>query len=250
MLNIIKKYQVLFITLLVISSCVSKSEEESELNIYKPPVTDAIVNNNNNNNNISQIKGTYLALGDSYTIGQSVTADMSFPYILVDKLNKQKIAFEPPKVIARTGWTTNSLKNAISKENIEENFDLVTLLIGVNNQFQGGSIDVFRTEFTELLEMAILFAGNNPKNVIVISIPDWGASPYALNFDRSNISQEINSFNAVKKQITLGKQVIFVNVTDITRQVQGNDVYFASDRLHFSGLMHLLWVDEILKFNF
>jgi len=189
---------------------------------------------------------TYLALGDSYTIGQSVPENDRFPVLLVNDLNTKDYNFKAPRIIARTGWTTGELKNAILQENISEKYDLVTLLIGVNNQYRGNSIDVFRTEFIELLNMAISFAGNNTKNVIVVSIPDWAVSPYASSRDTSKISKEIDLFNAVKKEETLKMNIKFVDITPISRQAFNKPEYFASDGLHFSGAMHQLWVDEIM----
>lgn len=237
-----KQYIFLTTVLFILVSCAKEEENYSiDINTVQDPI---IIDTT------SQAESTYLALGDSYTIGQSVSIEDRFPSILVTELNNLDNSFMPPKVIARTGWTTQNLKNAIMEENIQQNFDIVSLLIGVNNQYQGKSVAEFRTEFTELLEMAIVFANNNPKNVVVLSIPDWSASPYGQNFNQENIGQEINDFNSVKKEITLNKKVSFIYITELTRQAEGNDSYFASDGLHFSGLMHQLWVDEILKFKF
>jgi len=189
----------------------------------------------------------YLALGDSYTIGQSVLEKDRFPVQLVNELNEKNYNFNTPKIIAQTGWTTGELKDAILKADIKKNYDLVTLLIGVNNQYRGNSIDNFRVEFAELLNMSIQYAGYNTNNVIVISIPDWGVSPYAENRDRNKISQEIDAFNAVKKEETLKRNISFVDITAISRQALNKPEYFAADGLHFSGSMHKLWVDEIIK---
>lgn len=190
---------------------------------------------------------TYLALGDSYTIGESVLEKERFPVILVDTLNKLNFNYKPPKIVAKTGWTTDELKAAIVAENIQERFNLVTLLIGVNNQYRGRNIDEFRTQFVELLNMAIEFGGNNPKNVIVVSIPDWSVSPFASSRNREQIALEIDAFNAVKQEETLKKGVKFVNITPISRTALNNAEMIASDGLHFSGKMHKLWVNEILK---
>ncbi len=236
-----KRPIILIAALFLIFSC---TQEEEEIYIIKS------IQDSTPSNNSSQTESTYLALGDSYTIGQSVLAEDSFPFILVNDLNNTGNSFTAPKVIARTGWTTKNLKTAIFDENIQQNYDLVSLLIGVNNQYQGGSVAEFRTEYTELLEMAIMFANNNPSNVIVLSIPDWSISPFGQNSDQVIIGQEIDDYNAVKKEITLNKQVSFIEITEITRQAEGNEAYFASDQLHFSGLMHQLWVDEILKYKF
>lgn len=189
----------------------------------------------------------YLALGDSYTIGESVQEKDRFPVQLVNELNAKNYNFNVPLIIAQTGWTTGELKDAILKENISEKYDLVTLLIGVNNQYRGKSVDEFRLEFAELLNMAISFAGNNAQNIIVVSIPDWAVSPFAKNRDRTKISEEIDLFNAVKKEETLKRNISFVDITAISRQALNKPEYFANDGLHFSGSMHKLWVDEIIK---
>jgi len=230
--------KIILILFLAIISCNEKSNKtdffEAEI---EPPIEMEPENNTPKN---------YLALGDSYTIGQSVPENDRFPVLLINDLNAKNYNFNAPRIIARTGWTTGELKNAILQENISEKYDLVTLLIGVNNQYRGNSIDVFRTEFIELLNMAISFAGNNTKNVIVVSIPDWAVSPYASSRDTSKISKEIDLFNAVKKEETLKMNIRFVDITPISRQALNKSEYFASDGLHFSGEMHQLWVDEIM----
>jgi lysophospholipase L1-like esterase len=190
---------------------------------------------------------TYLALGDSYTIGQSVPEEDRFPEILVRKLKDMGIPYEGPRIIAKTGWTTDELAAAIEKENIQDTFELVTLLIGVNNQYRGRDVENFRTEFIDLLEQSIAFAGGKKENVIVVSIPDWGVSPFAEGRDREKIAQEIDLFNSVKKEETLKKEVKFVDITAISRTAQGNADLFALDGLHFSGLMHEKWVDQIIE---
>lgn len=202
-------------------------------------------NDDTNSNSTNELN--YLALGDSYTIGQGVELNESFPVQLVSQLNNLGYNYLQPTIIARTGWTTEQLLNAIDTENIQNKFDLVTLLIGVNNQFQNRSITEFRTQFIELLNKAIELADNNPNNVIVISIPDWSVSPFGSNYDQEKISDEINQFNSVKKTETEIKEVLFINITDISRLAQNNSNYIANDQLHFSGLMHERWVNEIIS---
>lgn len=192
-------------------------------------------------------KKTYLALGDSYTIGESVSPSERFPEILVKRLQEQDIAYDTPKIIARTGWTTGELIEAIKAENVQGNFNLVTLLIGVNNQYRGLSVEDYRKELKELLQTALAFASYNAGNVRVISIPDWGVSPFAEGRDLQQISREINAFNAVKKEETQKLNIPFVNITEITRSALNQEQYFALDGLHFSKEMHELWVNEILK---
>lgn len=241
------KFKVILIVFFAIFySC---GEKNTKQDIFETDKDMDTINTDENDETVGEesTKKNYLALGDSYTIGQSIPESDRFPVQLVNDLNKKNYNFNPPKIIAKTGWTTGELKNAILQENISENYDLVTLLIGVNNQYRGNSIDVFRTEFIELLNMAITFAGNNSENVIVVSIPDWAVSPFAENRDRAKISEEINLFNAVKEEETLRKNIKFVNITTISRQALNKPNYFASDGLHFSGAMHQLWVDKIIK---
>ena len=195
-----------------------------------------------------QIKSkSYLALGDSYTIGESVPVSDRFPVILVNDLNGKGYNFQEPKIVAKTGWTTDELKTAILKENLSENYDLVTLLIGVNNQYRGRDVENFRLEFADLLQMAIGFANDQPEKVVVVSIPDWGVSPFASGRDQEKIAEEIDLYNKVKKEETLKRNVTFVDITVISRSGLGIPDYFAKDGLHFSGKMHQLWVNEIMS---
>ena len=240
-LNNIIKY--LFFVLLLISCEKDKIIEQET--IYENPIAEEPIK-------FTEANKKYLALGDSYTVGQSVLPENSFPYILVTELSKKGIFFDKPRVIAQTGWTTTNLSIAIQQQTIENNYDLVTLLIGVNNQYQGKSIEGYRKEYVDLLKQAINLANSTPNNVVVLSIPDWGVSPYAINFnfDVNKISSEIDAFNKIKEEETLKLGVQFVNITDICRLAKGYKLYFADDELHFSGSMHLLWVYEILKFKF
>lgn len=194
-----------------------------------------------------KLNQSYLALGDSYTIGESVPVSDRFPVILVQKLKERDILFETPNIVAKTGWTTGELINAIEEANIQRNFDLVTLLIGVNNQYRGLSVEDYRIELRDLLRKAVVFAANKPENVRVVSIPDWGVSPFASGRDRNLIAQEIDAFNAVKKEETGAMNIKFIDITEISRTALNREQYFASDGLHFSGVMHGLWVEEILK---
>lgn len=223
--------------------------EEYPIVIIPEVVTDDLSTNNSDDlstNNPDDLL-TYLALGDSYTIGQSVEEKDRWPNQLVVQLEPKNYFFEIPVIIARTGWTTDELDAAITNENISETYDLVTLLIGVNNQFRGRSLEEFRIQFSELLSRAILLANNNPQNVIVVSIPDWGVSPYASNYDREKISNEIDAFNRVKKEETVKRQSKFVDITEISRLALNNGDYIASDGLHFSGEMYDKWVQEIIR---
>ncbi|MDF3078904.1 MAG: hydrolase family protein [Sphingobacteriaceae bacterium] len=187
----------------------------------------------------------YLALGDSYTIGEAVNPAESFPFQLASFLSKQGIAVEP-KIIARTGWTTNELISAIKAENISKKFDLVTLLIGVNNQYRGYSKEVYRKEFVELLNTAVTFAGGNKTRVFVISIPDWGATPFATGQDRAKIAAEIDQFNAINKEEATKAGVSYTDITPQSRTALSDVSLVASDGLHPSGKMYLYWAEQLL----
>ncbi len=188
-----------------------------------------------------------LSLGDSYTIGQSVCNTCKFPEQLKDSiLNTIENSTVSLTVLATTGWTTTNLKNAIAieQENLDKNQDLVTLLIGVNNQYQRKPFSIFETEFPELVSSAIMHAGGDKKNVIVISIPDYAFTPFG-NGDES-ISQDIDTYNNFIKTYCESISVSFVNITDITRLGLENTALVASDALHPSELAYSRFVERIL----
>lgn len=189
---------------------------------------------------------TYLALGDSYTIGQSVAVDERWPEQLVDSLLARDINIARPQIIARTGWTTGELQSAINNETPQGPFDLVSLLIGVNNQYRGYSIDTYRQEFKALLQQAITFADGRTDHVIVLSIPDWGVTPFAAGRDREQIAAQINAFNAVKQEESQNVGVNYVNITPVSRLAQSDRDLLASDGLHPSGKMYGEWVKLVL----
>ena len=185
---------------------------------------------------------TYLALGDSYTIGQSVNESERFPAQAVSLLRKDTINFNAPEYIAVTGWTTRNLLNAIaSTPPSKSTYDFVTLLIGVNNQYQGRSQTEYAAEFTELLNKAIEFAGNKPQRVAVLSIPDWGVTPFANGRDRNEIANQIDAFNAINKQITLNKAVRYIDITPSSRMAATDASLVAGDGLHPSGKEYQKW---------
>ena len=192
---------------------------------------------------------SYLALGDSYTIGEAVEANESFPYHLVEVLKARDLDFAVPKIIAKTGWTTDELRHAIQQAQIADTYDLVTLLIGVNNQYRGYSQDTYRKEFAELLEMAIGFAGGNKANVYVVSIPDWGVTEFAKQSGRDlkGISNEIDSFNEINRQEAEAKQITYVDITPGSRQALKKQTLIASDGLHPSGKMYAEWAQQVAE---
>ncbi len=194
----------------------------------------------------------YLALGDSYTIGESVSQAQSFPYLLVSKLNAKGKNFASPKVIARTGWTTNDLQKAVVAADITGKYDFVSLLIGVNNQYQGLSKTTYRSQFKDLLNRAIIYSGGKPNHVAVISIPDWGQTPFGKKSgrDRQKITEDIAAFNAINKAEASARGVIYTDITAISNKVTSDPTLVAKDGLHYSGKMHALWVDAIIaSFN-
>lgn len=191
---------------------------------------------------------TYLALGDSYTIGEAVKQTESFPYQLQSLLKTQGINVTDPKIIAVTGWTTDELQAAIKKENLTATYSFVTLLIGVNNQYRGYPINTYKKEFTELLQTAIAFAGGNKNKVFVVSIPDWGATPFGQNSGRNpqTIASEIDSFNTANQEITLSAGVNYTNITPASRNAAVDLSLVASDGLHPSAKMYTQWATALL----
>jgi acyl-CoA thioesterase I len=188
----------------------------------------------------------YLALGDSYTIGESVAAAERWPNQLVQRLREQNIQLEEPRIIAETGWTTGKLLSAIAREAIKEPYDLVSLLVGVNNQYRGHDLDIFRQEFAELVQKAIYFARKKPEGVFVLSIPDYGVTPFSVNQDRAKIAEGIDTYNALKQEICKRLDVRFYDITAISREAATDSSLLAEDELHPSGLMYSRWVAQIL----
>jgi lysophospholipase L1-like esterase len=189
---------------------------------------------------------TYLALGDSYTIGESVDSTRRWPAQLVDELGKSGLKCQDPDLVAKTGWTTFELRSQIAEEVLEERYDLVTLLIGVNNQYRGLDTGDYRTEFRELLDLAIVFAGQQAGKVIVVSIPDYSVTPFASHMDREKIAREIDEFNAINLSETNKTGAAYVDVTAISRLAENDSTLLADDGLHPSGKMYGLWVGKIL----
>jgi lysophospholipase L1-like esterase len=189
---------------------------------------------------------TYLALGDSYTIGESVEPSESFPHQFANQLKAQGLKVTVPKIIAKTGWTTDELQTAIKAENLTRHFDFVTLLIGVNNQYRGYSKVTYRKEFKELLQTAVDFAAGNKKRVFVISIPDWGVTPFGLASGKSikDIANDIDAFNAINKEETLAMDVSYTDITPGSRNAATDLSLVAKDGLHYSEKMHLQWASS------
>ncbi len=189
---------------------------------------------------------SYLALGDSYTIGESVPAAANFPNQLADSLAKTGKECGSPLIIARTGWRTDQLMDAIQSAHLKNEYDLVTLLIGVNNEFQGRSLEEYERDFTLLCKKAIELARNEKKNVYIISIPDYGYTPYGQP-NQEKISKRIDLFNASNKRISDSLKLNYVNITPISRRGLSEPDLVADDGLHPGAKMYSLWVKKILE---
>jgi lysophospholipase L1-like esterase len=188
----------------------------------------------------------YLALGDSYTIGESVLPAERWPVQLAELLRQKGKEVDPPTIIATTGWRTDNLKNAISIAKLEEDYDLVSLLIGVNNQYQGKPLDQYKIEFEELLKTAVRLAKGNKANVFVVSIPDYGFTPFGKP-KQEKITRELDQFNAVNKEIASQYGIRYFNITEISRKGLEDPSLVAADGLHPSGKMYKQWVDLIVR---
>ncbi len=196
-------------------------------------------------NSTAQKQRSFLALGDSYTIGESVPIYESFPYQTVQLLRTKGMGVHAAEIIAKTGWTTDELMAGIEKTTFEQSYDIVSLLIGVNNQYRGKDPAVYEKEFEKLLNKAIAFAGGNKKHVFVLSIPDWGATPFAANRDRTKIGKEIDQFNTINRKITENAGIVYLSITEGSREATSNALLVAKDGLHPSGLEYGRWAKKL-----
>ena len=190
----------------------------------------------------------YLALGDSYTIGEKVDPGVRWPVLLADALRARGVALAPPAIIAETGWTTDELDEAITRADLAGPFDFVSLLIGVNDQYRERSVEAYRAGFLDLLGRAIGFAGGDPGRMLVLSIPDWGVTPFAEDDTRSpgQIAAEIEAYNAAARAEATREGAHFVDITPVSRTAAGDPSLTAEDGLHPSGAMYALWTDLAL----
>jgi len=193
----------------------------------------------------------YLALGDSYTIGESVEIAERWPNQLAELIKLSPQFGESGRgveisVVARTGWTTQELWAGIQVKKLDPPYNLVSLLIGVNNQYRGCDIDEYREQFVFLLGKSIEYASGDPKHVIVLSIPDWGVTPFAQGRDGQQVAKEIDAFNAVNKQETEKAGAHYFDITPISRAAVNNPALIASDGLHPSGKMYAEWAQLVL----
>jgi lysophospholipase L1-like esterase len=188
---------------------------------------------------VQEDRATFLALGDSYTIGEGVEASQRWPEKVAAALH-----LASPQIIAKTGWTTDELEAAILAASTRGRFALVTLLIGVNDQYRGRDVASYRDRFTVLLGRAVAFAGGDAQRVIVVSIPDWGVTPFAEGRDRSNIAREIDAFNSANRDEAGKANARYADITPLSRQ---HPSMVTTDGLHPSAEMYALWTSLILQ---
>jgi len=200
---------------------------------------------------LSVIPLTLLCLGDSYTIGEAVLPEERFSFQAVELLKKQDIIFAAPEIIAQTGWTTDELASAITERNLQGTFDFVTILIGVNNQYRQRDIANYKEDFASLLQTAIKYADNRKDRVVVISIPDWGVTPFvaqdAHKRSRETIAKEIDEFNAAQESICKAAGIHFINITTESRNAKEDRALIADDGLHPSAKMYTAWAEKVAE---
>jgi lysophospholipase L1-like esterase len=228
------KIPILILSLMVLLACQKDSFKMTK-------------NTSSNLNTKPKNEISYLAIGDSYTIGEAVPLEGGFPHQLTTILKDNGLDVGTPYIIAKTGWTTSELQEAIKKANLNEQFTVVTLLIGVNNQYRGESKEKYRKEFKELLQTALGFTNGNKAGVFVVSIPDWGLTPYGLESGRDipTVSSDINAFNAINKEETLAQGGSYTDITPGSRLVVSDKELVASDGLHPSAKMYHEWAVQL-----
>jgi acyl-CoA thioesterase-1 len=210
--------------------------------------TDSPAGDTNTENTTAPENFKLIALGDSYTIGQSVCETCRFPAQLKDSLQTYFSVLDTfnLQIIARTGWTTSDLKSAIVAADLQTDFDLVTLLIGVNNQYQNKPFSLYETEFVELINTAVSLVGNTASKLIVVSIPDYAYTPFGQGRNPENISSQLELYNSFARTYCENNGIKYVNITDITQDGLNNPLLVASDNLHPSALAYTKFVERIL----
>jgi lysophospholipase L1-like esterase len=191
---------------------------------------------------------SFLSLGDSYTIGEGVPLYDGFPYQTVQLLRRTGHSFQAPEIIARTGWTTDELSAGINRLRLQPPYSVVTLLIGVNNQYRGRTVGEYAEQFTQLLSQAIGFAGT-PLRVFVLSIPDWGMAPFAAEngHDGQRIALEIDNFNATAREITVRRRLPFIDITAHGRATGSAATAFTADGLHPAASIYRHWAQLLAQ---
>lgn len=245
MMNLFKILKLSNFLIFFIACNSSSSFDDENLNSINE---DIIIgeNQNLNTNSSDQTQFTLLALGDSYTIGEGVDEDQRWPNQFIQVAYENGVDFISSRIIAETGWKSNDLINAIESSNFDKKYDYISLLIGVNNQFNSKPVNEFKKDLDKLL---IKINNLKKKNgsVLIISIPDWGSSPFGLGFDRNEISNEINTFNNSLKSFANNNGLNYVDVTEISRRAINEPNLIAVDNLHPSGIMYLEWAKKIFQ---
>jgi lysophospholipase L1-like esterase len=223
--------------LLITGLCLQTALVLAATGCSKPPI--AIISA------MDSLSHSFLALGDSYTIGESVGNTERFPAQTANMLRTMDIRMDSPQYIAQTGWTSEDLQNAVKKANLLSEYTVVSLLIGVNDQFQGLDTGAYRKRFTQLLEQAIRLTGNRANHVFVLSIPDYGVTPFGGGSKK--VSKEIDDFNAINKAVTLSHDVAYIDITPTSRFAANDESFTANDGLHPSGKQYQLWARKLAE---
>lgn len=219
----------------VFSGCIQRESPEGQFPI-KPTDPEPVANTSGK---------TYLALGDSYTIGEGVDSASRYPSQAVAFLTLKGLSFTTIKYVAQTGWTTSNLASAIVSRNITGPFDIVTLLIGVNDQYQKNDTTGYRTRFTQLLETSVTLAGGLKSRVIVLSIPDYGVTLFGAGWP--NVGKQIDLFNSINREVTLAYQITYLDITGISRSAAGNKDLILDGGPHFTGKEYGLWAAPLAE---
>ena len=245
MMNLFKILKLSNFLIFFIACNSSSSFDDENLNSVNE---DIIIgeNQNLNTNSSDQTQFTLLALGDSYTIGEGVDEDQRWPNQFIQVAYENGVDFISSRIIAETGWKSNDLINAIESSNFDKKYDYISLLIGVNNQFNSKPVNEFKNDLDKLL-IKINNLKKKNGNVLIISIPDWGSSPFGLGYDRNEISNEINTFNNSLKSFANNNGLDYVDVTEISRRAINEPNLIAVDNLHPSGIMYLEWAKKIFQ---
>ena len=234
----------IFFLLTVMIGCTSNTNyNDEDLNIDRDDFSDALIVEDNLNTP-RESPYSFIALGDSYTIGEGVNEDERWPNQFVDVAYESGVDFDQPMIIAETGWKTYDLLNAINQTNFTKKYDYISLLIGVNNQFNSRPIDEFEEDLNKLMD-EMKRIKKNDGSIIIISIPDWGYTPFGESSDMSDISEQINLFNSSLRKFATTNGLKYVDVTEISRRGINEPDLITNDNLHPSGIMYLEWAKKI-----
>ena len=234
----------IFFLLTVMSGCTSNTNyNDEDLNIDRDDLSDNLIVEDNLNTP-RESPYSFIALGDSYTIGEGVNEDERWPNQFVDVAYESGVDFDQPMIIAETGWKTYDLLNAIDQTNFTKKYDYISLLIGVNNQFNSRPIDEFEEDLNKLMD-EMKRIKKNDGSIIIISIPDWGYTPFGESSDMSDISEQINLFNSSLRKFATTNGLKYVDVTEISRRGINEPDLITNDNLHPSGIMYLEWAKKI-----